>query len=170
MQHAVARALVVPEHCKAKRRCGQCVHAGADRWGHESLTEGVVDLEAIALGPAVVRLAGVGRPPVAPADVEVPRRAAARRQEHQDHGQSRRCSQRPCHNRHHAGTRNFLIPRVHQGLIAQPSVDNKELVVWCYMLCACSVNWRSAYCVYTRGSGVMLPLYCSLGRERRDHN
>jgi hypothetical protein len=87
------------------------MRAGADMLGHESLTEGVVDLEAIALGPAIVRVARVGRPPVAPADVEVARRAAARRQERQDHGQSR-CSQPPRHNRHHAGTRNFLIPQV----------------------------------------------------------
>lgn len=113
-QHAV-HVLVVPEYChKGTPRHSYSLHPCIYTYVHakasiacsqrQRLTECVVDLESVALGPVVVRLAGVRCPPVAAADVEVARRAATRRQgHHQEQDQSRR-SQRPCHHRHHDST------------------------------------------------------------------
>jgi hypothetical protein len=97
-QHGV-RVLVVPEHCARTASSSSLARTNTEQCRIDLLTEGVVDLEAVALGPGVEGLGGVGRPPGAAADVEVaPVSAGGRRQEHgeQGHGHS---DDHPCRHR-----------------------------------------------------------------------
>lgn len=98
--------LVIPKHCNNRKRAkfNKKFRQGRSTRTHKRTrtpparsiagifgrirvrTEAVVDLEAVALRPPVVRLGGVGRPPVAPSHVEVARLAAARRRKNHDGG------------------------------------------------------------------------------------
>lgn len=89
------------QHKRIVGRHGEAAHRGTrhdrDTRNGKRLTEGVVDLEPVALRPGVEGLGGVGRPAGAAADVEVAAGGAGRRHEDGEQVQSRHSGDPPRH-------------------------------------------------------------------------